>query len=68
MIKRTIMQLLPHISIALGLVTLTLLILYQFNPSIIVSDFAQVVFYIFCILSLTTSVVLIFYQRGKKSK
>jgi hypothetical protein len=69
MIKKIAMQLIPHISIAFALVTLTFLILYQFNPSIIVSDFVQVIFYIFCILSLATSVLMILLQiRSGKSK
>jgi hypothetical protein len=58
-----IKKLIPHICIILTLVTLTLFILVQFNPSIIASDFFSIMLYLFCGFSLAASGLLIAYNR-----
>ena len=58
-----IKKLMPHVLMILSLVTLTLLILYQFNPGIFVTSFFQVTLLIFCIAAIITSAILIAHNK-----
>lgn len=58
MVKRLI----PHINIILALVTLTFLILGQFNP-LLTKMFFQVVLLLFCLAALVNSAFLIACNR-----
>ena len=58
-----IKRLIPHICIILGLVSLTLLILVQFNPGILDMSFFSIITYAFCGIALIASGVLIALQR-----
>lgn len=58
-----IKRLIPHICIVLALVMLTLFILVQFNPGIGASSFYTIFMYIFCVVALITSGVLIAANR-----
>ena len=59
-----IRKLLTHISLILALVTLVFLILYQFNPGIFILPFFQVILLLFCVVTLTTSIVMIVRHRA----
>jgi uncharacterized membrane protein YiaA len=55
-------KIIPHICISLSLVTITFLILGQFNP-ILGKSFVQIVILILSLSSLITSAYLIGYNR-----
>lgn len=69
MIKKYLPRILPHITISLVLVMVTLVILYQFNQWIVNGNFFWIMEIILCILSFATSVCMIaFNRKGKKSR
>lgn len=59
-------KLLPHICIILGLVTLTLLILDQFNPTFFGKPFFHVELLLFCLSVLTQSLLIVFRKKKKR--
>ncbi len=59
MIKR----ILPHVCLILSLVTLTFLILDQFNPTIFGKPFFHVTLLIFCITTAVASVIFALDSR-----
>ena len=58
-------KIIPHVSIILSLVTITFLILSQYNP-IIGKSFVQLTILLLCISALITSSYLIAYNRRPK--
>jgi hypothetical protein len=58
-----IRKLTPHICIILSLVTLTFLVLNQYNPSILGKSFFQVLLLIYSVATIITSAFLIADNR-----
>lgn len=61
-------KLLPHICIVLSLVTLTFLILDQFNPTFFGKPFFHVTLLIYCLCVLSFSGIVVARSRRKKSR
>lgn len=59
-------KLLPHICIILSLVTLTLLILDQFNPTFFGKPFFHVVLLLYCVSVLILTLTLITRKKKKR--
>lgn len=59
-------KLLPHICIILSLVTLTFLILDQFNPTFFGKSFFHVELLLFCLCALTQSLLIVFRKKKKR--
>lgn len=58
-----IKKMIPHVCIILSLVTLTFLVLDQFNPSILGKSFFQIVLLIYGVATIIASAFLIAYNR-----
>ena len=61
-------KLLPHICIVLSLVTLTFLILDQFNPTFFGKPFFHVTLLIYCLCVLSFSAIIVARSRRKKTR
>ena len=60
-------KLLAHICLILSLVTLTFLVLDQFNPTIFGKSFFHLVLLIYGITVILFAFTMIFYEKRKKS-
>ena len=56
-------KLIPHVCIILSLVTLTFLVLQQFNPTLFGKTFFQVILLIYGVATIIASAFLIAYNR-----
>ncbi len=61
-------KLLPHICIVLSLVTLTFLVLDQFNPTFFGKPFFHVTLLIYCLCVLAFSAIVVVRSRRKKTR
>ena len=61
-------KLLPHICIVLSLVTLTFLVLDQFNPTFFGKPFFHVTLLIYCLCELAFSAIVVARSRRKKTR
>ena len=61
-------KLLPHICIVLSLVTLTFLVLDQFNPTFFGKPFFHVTLLIYCLCVLAFSAIIVAHSRRKKTR
>ena len=59
-------KLLPHICFTLALVTLTLLILDQFNPTFFGKPFFHVELLFFCLFALAQSLMIILRKKKRR--
>jgi hypothetical protein len=68
MIKKYLPHILPHITIILVLIMVTLIILYQFNQWIANDSFIWIIAGALCALSFVTSVIQIVNNNRRRKK